>query len=238
MIGIRLPEIEVPVATYTGWSLRNPVFSNSLRRNAGGVWPFSTTAKVRQEREDSRRSIAERFPTRSAYLAAAADSIADLRRERFLLDEDVTQLLLDAVEQASLLFGDLRSPVEVAIEDGAEAARDHLLLCVGADLPALIGVESPGQLLGEVNSRGYELMTAGHLEEACRVFELNTLVFAENWIVWDSLGECELASGNRERAIDHYRRSLELNPDNNNAARVLREQEGEAPGTPKLPRSH
>jgi len=41
--GVRMPEIVAPLATYIGWSLRSPSFSNTIRRNAGRVWPLPVT---------------------------------------------------------------------------------------------------------------------------------------------------------------------------------------------------
>ncbi len=100
-----------------------------------------------------------------------------------------------------------------------------------ADMTSLIGVGSAGQFLQDVNSTGYELMAAGKLDAACEVFRFNTLVFPEDWNVWDSLGECWLKSGNTERAIESYQRSLELNPDNANAEKVLQEVPEKVPGS-------
>ena len=98
--GIRLPEIDAPLATFAGWSLRNPTFSNTLRRNAGSVWPLSRTGEERERTHDPRRSILERFPTKADYLSEVAKSLLDLRRRRFLLDEDVPMLLDEAARQA------------------------------------------------------------------------------------------------------------------------------------------
>jgi hypothetical protein len=94
--GIRLPEIEAPLATYTGWSMRNPSFSNSLRRNAGTSWPFPRTAEERRQNGDPRKSIMERYPAKKDYLMHVMKSLLNLRTKRLLLDEDVRMLLLEA----------------------------------------------------------------------------------------------------------------------------------------------
>jgi hypothetical protein len=39
--------------------------------------------------------------------------------------------------------------------------------------------------------------------------------------VYDSLGEAHMLNGDRDRAIELYRRSLEINPDNGNAVTML-----------------
>jgi cytochrome c-type biogenesis protein CcmH/NrfG len=53
------------------------------------------------------------------------------------------------------------------------------------------------------------------------VFSLNTGAFPESANAWDSLGEAHMERENRERAIESYRRSLELDPDNDNAREQL-----------------
>ena len=97
--GIRLPEIETPLATYTGWSMRNPSFSNSLRRNAGAVWPFPQTAEERRRDGDPRKSILERYPSKKDYLFKVMKSLISLKEKRLIVDEDYDLLLKEAAEQ-------------------------------------------------------------------------------------------------------------------------------------------
>ena len=97
--GIRLPEIEAPLATYTGWSMRNPSFSNSLRRNAGAVWPLTRTAENRRQDGDPRKSILERYPTKKDYLFKVMKSLISLQKKRLVIDEDFDHLLGEAAEQ-------------------------------------------------------------------------------------------------------------------------------------------
>ncbi|MBS0262297.1 MAG: hypothetical protein JSS02_10135 [Planctomycetes bacterium] len=96
--GIRLPDIAVPLATYTGWNLRSDEVgaAGALGRWNGSYLPFPSTAAVRIKSKDPRRSIAERYPTRDAYLARYAESAIQLRDDRWLLDEDVVSLLKTA----------------------------------------------------------------------------------------------------------------------------------------------
>ena len=99
LAGIHLPEIAVPLATWTGWSLRNPRYSRTLRRNAGAVWPFARTEQERKESADPRPSITARYPTKADYIYGVAESLLELRRRRFLLDEDVAILLEQAAAE-------------------------------------------------------------------------------------------------------------------------------------------
>ncbi len=108
--GIRLPEIEAPLATYTGWSMRNPSFSNSLRRNAGTMWPLPRTAEERRQKGDPRESILERYPAKRDYLLEVSKCLLNLKTRRLLLDEDVRMLLMEAAQ--TTVWPDV-SPVQI-----------------------------------------------------------------------------------------------------------------------------
>ena len=59
--GVRLPEITVPLATYTGWNLRDPFIGASDQRVAfeGSYLPFAKSASERTRTGDPRKSIEE-----------------------------------------------------------------------------------------------------------------------------------------------------------------------------------
>ncbi|WP_294323149.1 serine hydrolase [uncultured Chryseobacterium sp.] len=76
----------------------------------------------------------------------------------------------------------------------------------------------------EVNSWGYQLIEQGKKNEAMEIFKLNTLLFPKSSNVYDSYGEILETLGNRKEAILNYRKSLELNPDNTNAANYLKDK--------------
>ncbi len=58
-------------------------------------------------------------------------------------------------------------------------------------------------------------------EEAIGVFKLNVKLFPNSWNVYDSLAEAYMKIGNRELAIKTYKKSLALNPQNDNAREML-----------------
>lgn len=72
-----------------------------------------------------------------------------------------------------------------------------------------------------LNMFGYDLMNAGYLDKAIEVFTLNTELFPGNPNVWDSLGEAYMNKGNNELAIKNYKKCLELEPNNQNAKKML-----------------
>jgi len=73
----------------------------------------------------------------------------------------------------------------------------------------------------EFNMLGYEFLGAGKLPEAIAVFQMNVELYPASANVYDSLAEAYMRSGDREKALVNYRRSLELNPNNQNAKDML-----------------
>jgi hypothetical protein len=89
--GIPLPELTVPLATHTGWTLRHPEIGGAeqLLVFAGGTMPFARTRAERDASGDPRRSIAERYASRDEYLARVREAAVRLCGERYMLEEDV-----------------------------------------------------------------------------------------------------------------------------------------------------
>jgi tetratricopeptide (TPR) repeat protein len=75
----------------------------------------------------------------------------------------------------------------------------------------------------EVNSLGYRLLEQKRFDQAIAVLELNATDYPRSSNVYDSLGEAYLAAGRKEAAVRNYRKSLELEPRNENARAVLEE---------------
>jgi tetratricopeptide (TPR) repeat protein len=73
-----------------------------------------------------------------------------------------------------------------------------------------------------VNTWGYALLAKGQKREAAGVFRLNAGLYPTSANTYDSLAEAYEATGEQELAIKNYRRSLELNPANDNAAERLK----------------
>jgi CubicO group peptidase (beta-lactamase class C family) len=81
----------------------------------------------------------------------------------------------------------------------------------------------------EINNMGYWLLGQDRIDEAITLFELNVELYPDAWNVYDSLGEAQLQKGLHDQAFANYRRSLELNPENQNARRVLEEAQSTVP---------
>jgi hypothetical protein len=88
MAGIRIPDVQVPVATYTGWALRANSGDDGCDA-AGQMIEFAKTKAERTMTGDPRLSLEERYPTHQAYVTAITNAANGLKNARLLLDEDV-----------------------------------------------------------------------------------------------------------------------------------------------------
>ncbi len=93
--GVRLPEITVPLATYTGWNLRDPSIGAPQERVSfeASYLSFRKTASERQKTGDPRKSIAERYSGREDYMTRYTEAVDDLVKQRWILPEDRDSLL-------------------------------------------------------------------------------------------------------------------------------------------------
>jgi hypothetical protein len=92
---VRLPELQVPLATYTGWNLRDPgIGASDLRLSfLGSFLPFARSAAEREKNGDQRASVAERYDSREQYMGMFAEAAMKLIHDRFLLREDLQAAL-------------------------------------------------------------------------------------------------------------------------------------------------
>jgi len=80
-----------------------------------------------------------------------------------------------------------------------------------------------------MNDWGYELLTGNHLQEAVTILKLNVSLYPDSGNVYDSVAEAYLKSGQKDLAIENYKKSLEKNPDNEHAKDKLKELESKPP---------
>jgi len=76
-----------------------------------------------------------------------------------------------------------------------------------------------------INSLGYKLLNSGKIPEAIEIFKLNVELFPNSPNAYDSLGEAYMKTDNKNLAIKNYKKTLELNPDNENAKNMLKQLE-------------
>ena len=98
--GVKLPEIAVPIAAHTGWSLRHPDIGGETQplMYAGGAIPFAPDRETREAAGDPRPSISERYASKERYLSRVRDAALELVKERYLLEQDIQVCLEQAAK--------------------------------------------------------------------------------------------------------------------------------------------
>ena len=182
----------------------------------------------------------------------------ELQADGWLLEEDSRERYLPLRDEVGAIEGiaDVEAIAAAAIfraADGEKKAARGLLGLVAEDrslpvrlsrsLTALLSgrrkaedearriveeASQPRRLGGMINGTGYRLLRSGREAQAQKIFELNTRLFPEVANAWDSLGEALMVQGKTAEAIRHYKRSLELDPDNANAEAMIRKMQEEA----------
>jgi hypothetical protein len=91
--GIRLPEVQVPLATYTGWALRAGPQSDDGCEGSGQYIPFPKTKADRIASGDPRLSIEERYGNMETYASQLQSAIDSLMKAGYLLPIDADAAL-------------------------------------------------------------------------------------------------------------------------------------------------
>jgi hypothetical protein len=96
--GIRVPELAVPIATYTGWNLFNERSgpTNVVSSMQGSFIPFKQSRDERDRANDPRRSVQERYQSRDQYLELISKAATDLVEKGYLLKEDLPRIVQQA----------------------------------------------------------------------------------------------------------------------------------------------
>jgi hypothetical protein len=100
--GVKLPEVAVPLGTFTGWNLRAPGTGapSQMESFIGSFIAFPHTTAERLRTHDSRLSIEERYADRADYMQRVASVVDALVAQHFILDRDRTYVL----ERCGLLW--------------------------------------------------------------------------------------------------------------------------------------
>lgn len=166
-----------------------------------------------------------------AYHGGEADGVSAMFR-RYLKDDAAIIVLSNyhragrpvAAALQAILFG---KPYEMP----RPTAPEFLFQYMAAHGGALPEGES-GRLLkdngyevaspDDLNGFGYELLDAEELDQAIQVFSLNTRLFPKEANVFDSLAEAYLRKGDRESAVQYYRKALDIDPQLSSAKAALK----------------
>jgi hypothetical protein len=110
--GIRLPELQAPLATYTGWNLFNAKAgpTDEISSMAGSYIPLARSAAARKAAGDPRPSIEERYASREAYLGRVSEAALELAGDGYLLEQDIAEVLRRAAGHWDYLMSENPGP--------------------------------------------------------------------------------------------------------------------------------
>jgi len=101
--GIRLPAVQVPLGTYTGWNLRpHGLAEDELSGLLGSFIPFAKTKAKRKKTGDPRLSLQERYKDRMDYVQQVSHAARALVEQRYLLSEDAERIIKEAKKRRIL----------------------------------------------------------------------------------------------------------------------------------------
>ena len=105
--GIRMPELLVPLATYTGWNLFNDRSgpSNVMSTTTGSFIPFARTRADRERTGDPRQSVEERYKSKDEYLDRITKSANELASKGYLIKEDIPRIVQQAGTRWDWIIG-------------------------------------------------------------------------------------------------------------------------------------
>jgi hypothetical protein len=97
---------------------------------------------------------------------------------------------------------------------------DSFLIAHYEKVSSLMGYSiSPPELV--VNWLGYLFVMEQQYDKAYKMMKLNTKNYPTSWNAFDSLGEVLMIQGNIDAAIENYEKSLIINPQNENARKMI-----------------
>jgi hypothetical protein len=95
--GVRVAQLEVPLATHTGWNTRAAGFSEGDQCDLSGMYlPFARTKAEREATGDPRKSLEERYKTHEKYVKEVEKAAKKLLKQGFLLEEDYDRIVAEA----------------------------------------------------------------------------------------------------------------------------------------------
>ncbi len=99
--GVRLPDLQVPLGTHTGWALRHADIGGEghFMPLQGSVIPFPRTETEKEQDGDPRDSIEKRYISKDDYLTKIRASAESLASEKYILSEDIEGIVNGAGER-------------------------------------------------------------------------------------------------------------------------------------------
>lgn len=189
-----------------GWVVRDASFKQNdqpipVITHGGGINGFTTTI-VRFPKE--KHLIVMLDNTGTEYLDRLSNSIA-----KILYNQPYDQPKLSIASALDKIIK------EKGIEAGVAEYRQ-----LKSSQTSIYDFAEP-----ELNRLGYQLMAAGKTKEALEIFKLNVEAYPQGFNTYDSLAEAYANLNQRDLAVQNYKKSIELNPNNTSAVEALKKLE-------------
>ena len=157
----------------------------------------------------------------AAELAAAGQMEKAIEALEFCTEYYPGEIII--YNQLREVYAQMGRPVPPTPEDFMEKALQGQLEEAMA-LFEKAKTQFPGWVFFEesrMNWTGYQLLGQGKTEAAIQAFRINVDAYPQSFNVYDSLAEAYLRDEQSDLARKYYQKSLELNPDNENARKML-----------------
>src|ERR1044072_4228224 len=189
-----------------GWAITNASFKQNnqpvqMISHDGGINGFSTTI---MRFPNEKNVIVMLDNTGSEYVNRLGESIG-----KIIYNQPYEQTKMSIIPVLS------KTITEKGIEAGIAEYRD-----LKAKQSAPYDFGEP-----ELNRLGYQLLRTGKPKEAIQNFKLKAEAYPKAFNTYDSLAEAYMTINERELAIQNYKKSLELDPNNTNAIENLKRLE-------------
>ena len=77
-----------------------------------------------------------------------------------------------------------------------------------------------------LNRMGYNFIRANKISEAKEIFKINIALYPNKSSVYDSMGDAYINEKDTVKAIEYYKKSLAINPENRNSLKNLKKLKG------------
>jgi len=188
-----------------GWAITNASFKQNdpvpMISHDGGINGFSTTI---MRFPNEKNLVVMLDNTGSEYVNRLGESIG-----KILYNQPYEPPKISIVSVLD------KTIAEKGIEAGIAQYRD-----MKAKQSATYDFAEP-----ELNRLGYQLLRTGKPKEAIEIFKLNVEAYPKGFNTYDSLAEAYMTINERELAIQNYKKSVELNPNNKTAVEIIKSLE-------------
>jgi beta-lactamase regulating signal transducer with metallopeptidase domain len=199
-----------------------------LPLSMSGVWRTQAQAQEKTDKAKKTEELKKKEMTlkeKELQLQKKMESMSAEEREQFKKELELKKKMagMSAEEKTKLSWEKIsknKDSAAVCIHDAIEKEGLKAGLHLAQELDQS-GDQKCYFKEPEFNTLGYLYLHRGALKEAVAVFDMNVRRYPDSWNVYDSLGEAYLAAGKYEKARELYKKSLALNPENENGKNML-----------------